>query len=57
MAETPREPSTRDYLRAFERIETLKNKLIKMGLLDGGATHEEVIACVKRIVPKELITH
>lgn len=57
MAETAREPSTRDYLRAFERIETLKNKLIKMGLLDGGATHEEVIACVKRIVPKELITH
>ncbi len=41
-------------LRQYEKLEQIKNKLIKQGLLDGNATPQLVLAKVREIVPPEV---
>lgn len=46
-----RPPAT--VIRQFERMESIKAKLIKGGHLNGDATPEQVIACLRRLVPAD----
>jgi len=54
MADTV-QPSTTKLLRAWERIATIKNQLVKAGILNGDATPAQVLAKLKEVVPTELL--
>lgn len=47
--------ATSSLLRGWERINTIKNQLVKAGLLNGDATPAMVLAKLKEVVPAELI--
>jgi len=53
----PEQPSSdvTKLLRAFERIEGIKSKLVKQGLVNGDATHEQVLAKLRQMIPQELL--
>jgi len=47
--------STSKLLRGWERLNTIKNQLVKAGMLNGDATPAQVLAKLREIVPAELI--
>jgi hypothetical protein len=47
--------STKALLRGWERMNTIKNQLVKAGLLNGDATPAMVLEKLKQIVPPEVI--
>jgi hypothetical protein len=52
---TPEQTSTTSLLRGWERINTIKNQLVKAGLLNGDATPAMVLAKLREVVPAEVI--
>jgi len=54
MAETQNDGGTTKLLRGWERLNTIKNQLVKAGLLNGDAKPAEVLAKLREIVPAEL---
>jgi len=43
-------------LRQWEKLQTVKNQLIKQGLLDGNATPTMVIDKLRSLIPADLFT-
>lgn len=54
MADPSGSSPTSKLLRGWERISSIKNQLVKAGLLNGDATPAQVIAKLNEIVPEEL---
>jgi len=52
---TPEQISTTSLLRGWERLNTIKNQLVKAGLINGDATPALVLAKLKEVVPPEVI--
>lgn len=48
-------PTTAQLLRSFERLEVIKNKLIKQGVLNGDATPAQVLQKLREILPPDLL--
>jgi hypothetical protein len=55
MADVPAATSTTSLLRGWERINTIKNQLVKAGLLNGDATPADVLTKLREVVPAEVI--
>jgi hypothetical protein len=52
---TPEQVSTTSLLRGWERLNTIKNQLVKAGLLNGDATPALVLQKLREVVPAEVI--
>ncbi|MFZ1057871.1 MAG: hypothetical protein WAP47_01625 [Candidatus Rokuibacteriota bacterium] len=55
MAETTTTPSASSVLRGWERLNTIKNQLVKAGLLNGDAKPSDVLAKLREIIPAEIV--
>jgi len=55
MPDDPKGPTTSQLLRAYERLESIKTKFVKAGLLDGDATPAQVIDKLRQILPPDLL--
>jgi hypothetical protein len=48
-------PTTAQLLRAWERLNTVKNQLVKAGALSGDATPTQVLDALRKLVPADLV--
>ena len=48
------ERSAANVIRQYEKLNAIKNQLIKQGLLDGNATPAMVLAKLREVVPADL---
>lgn len=48
--------SAQKVMRQWEKLMTIKNQLVKQGLLDGNATPTQVLDKIRSMVPPELFT-
>lgn len=55
MADPTTPVSTTSLLRGWERLNTIKNQLVKAGLLNGDATPQMVLAKLHEVVPAEVL--
>lgn len=55
MADETKPGNVSKLLRGWERLNTIKNQLVKAGLLNGDATPAMVLAKLKEILPTELL--
>jgi hypothetical protein len=46
--------TVRSLLRQYERLRVIGNQLTRAGKLNADATPEEVIACIRRLMPEDL---
>lgn len=47
--------STATLFRQFEKLENVKHKLIKLGILSGDATPAQVIEQLRRLLPPDIM--
>lgn len=47
--------SAKELMRAWERLNVIRNQLIKMGLADGNTSPDEVLRILRQQIPQDLI--
>lgn len=48
--------TTAKLIRQFQVLQTIKNSLIKQGLVNGDATPAQILAALRTIIPAEIFS-
>jgi len=54
MPETTDTRTAVKVIRQYEKLQSIKNNLIKQGLLTGDATPQQILAALRTIIPPEI---
>lgn len=56
MPETTDPRTAAKLIRQYEKIQSIKNNLIKQGLLTGDATPQQILVALRSLIPAELFS-